>query len=122
MSSVCIEQCGTKEKVMIKTVLCLIIVLFGGCALDNRKSGHVSPAIFSMRNGVTTKEDVQNALGTPITFSAEPDVWHYVQIKRTLSSVRKPRVEDVYFCTFIFKKSGVLERIIKSDSIKQEKS
>ena len=120
MLSVRIKKCGTKEKVMIKTVLCLIIVLCGGCTLENRKSGHVTPAIFSMRHGVTTKEDVQNALGTPITFSAEPDVWHYVQIKRTLSSLRRPKVEDVYFCTFIFKKSGVLERIIKSDSIKQE--
>ncbi len=120
MLSVRIKKCATKEKVMIKTVLFLIIVLCGGCTLENRKSGHVTPAIFSMRHGVTTKEDVQNALGTPITFSAEPDVWHYVQIKRTLSSLRRPKVEDVYFCTFIFKKSGVLERIIKSDSMQQE--
>jgi len=64
-----------------------------------------------VRPGETRKETVLDILGKPLSFSLDPQTFHYVQNSVKISSLRRPALEKVYFYTVIFDDKDIVKKV-----------
>jgi outer membrane protein assembly factor BamE (lipoprotein component of BamABCDE complex) len=88
--------------------------------MAKRTHGFIAKDVAKVRQGETKKETVMDVLGSPISFSLDPKAFHYVQHRVKVSSLRRPYLEKVYFCTVIFDDHDTVVRIDRSKEMPWE--
>jgi len=99
---------------MIYKIVAIIgVILISGCTIDEGTSGHVinEKRFARLKEGVSSKQAVESALGSPSIKSEYNNVWHYISKHVKRNALNKDVIEEYQSIAITF--SGDVVKSIK---------